>query len=904
MGINRVQTSFVGGELAPSMYGRFDDKKYQQGLAKCRNFIPLPQGPVTFRPGTAYVNTAKYSHKKARLLPFTFDVEQTMVLELGDRYIRFHTRGKTLLGGNGQPYEVHTPYAEEDLANIHYTQSMDVMTLVHPNYPPKELRRYGPTDWRLTDVAFGAPLPAPNAPSVSFTVVAGEGVTITEAEKTRYTLRYKVTAVRQIVTGIEESPASGIGETKGNLFLNNATCTISWSSSPGAERYRVYKNYKGLYCYIGETEETTFTDTNYDPDESITPPIYDDPFLTEKAIREVSVANGGSGYRDSDGSILEREIDVSKWKIQWATWVDYPPPPPASLPKIEVYDRQGSGRSATATITDYTYETMGYTDSSVRAGQGTITKIKITAGGKGYVDPYIRFYFKDGKSQIGIADAPGVEKKEDRYGRIDWVAIPVDVGPAGAELIVSDSTGWGADLRAEVSGGRITRVHIRSGGHNYTNPQVTVKASFGSGASVKATTGQHGDYPGAVCYYEQRRCFAGTPLRPQMVWMTRSGTESDMSYTMPSKDDNRLRFAIAAKEASRILHLLPLQQVLALTNSTEYRISSGGSAPMAPDAIRSEVQAQIGASTVQPIIVNSVIVYPAARGGHVRELGYSWQSNAFTTGDLSIRSAHFFERARVVDMTLAKSPDPVVWCAMSDGSLLGLTYLPEQAIGGWHRHTTIGGVIESVTAVPEGDEDILYLVVRREMKSGTVRFIERMHERLAKSLADEWHVDCGGVYDGPLTPEVSGLTWLEGKDVSILADGCVLPSQVVKDGKVSLTQPSGHVIVGLPIVGELQTLPVAIQLNDGSGGMGHAKNVNDVVIRVDSSSGIFVGPDFDKLVEYKQRTTEPYGSPPRQVTKEISVATIAKWSDTGQVCIQQSDPLPLTVVSLAWELAR
>ena len=33
MGIRKVQMSFAAGELSPSMYGRFDDQKYQQGLA-------------------------------------------------------------------------------------------------------------------------------------------------------------------------------------------------------------------------------------------------------------------------------------------------------------------------------------------------------------------------------------------------------------------------------------------------------------------------------------------------------------------------------------------------------------------------------------------------------------------------------------------------------------------------------------------------------------------------------------------------------------------------------------------------------------------------------------------------------------------------------------------------------
>ena len=30
----------------------------------------------------------------------------------------------------------------------------------------------------------------------------------------------------------------------------------------------------------------------------------------------------------------------------------------------------------------------------------------------------------------------------------------------------------------------------------------------------------------------------------------------------------------------------------------------------------------------------------------------------------------------------------------------------------------------------------------------------------------------------------------------------------------------------------------------------------------------------------------------------------AQWNDSGQVCIRQTDPLPLTVVSISWDLAQ
>ena len=112
-----------------------------------------------------------------------------MVLEFGERYVRFHTQGRTVLGDNGQAYEIETPYIEADLFDIHYVQSADVMTLVHPNYPPKELRRYGATDWRLVDIKFGSSLSAPTGLSAEQTI--NKDVT----NPTDYKRTYAVTAL-------------------------------------------------------------------------------------------------------------------------------------------------------------------------------------------------------------------------------------------------------------------------------------------------------------------------------------------------------------------------------------------------------------------------------------------------------------------------------------------------------------------------------------------------------------------------------------------------------------------------------------------------------------------------------------------------------------------------------------
>jgi hypothetical protein len=286
----------------------------------------------------------------------------------------------------------------------------------------------------------------------------------------------------------------------------------------------------------------------------------------------------------------------------------------------------------------------------------------------------------------------------------------------------------------------------------------------------------------------------------------------------------------------------------------------------------------------------------------VRELAYNWQASGYVTGDLSLRAPHLFDGLDITDMAFCKSPHPVVWCVSSSGKLLGLTYVPEQNVGAWHQHDTAAGAFESVAAVAEGSDDVLYAVVRRTINGAAVRYVERMAPRRFGAAEDAFIVDAGLSYSGAAATTFSGLGHLEGCTVSILGDGAVMPQAVVSSGSVTIPQAASTVQIGLPITADLETLPLAAQI-DGSFGQGRPKNVNRVWLRVFESSGIFAGPSFDRLAEAKQRSTEPYGSAPALKTSEIGIAVPPSWGDSGRVCIRQKDPLPLTVLSISLEVS-
>jgi len=152
MAFSWIQPSFAGGEIGPSLYGRIDMSKYQVALRKCDNFIVRQYGGVENRPGTRFIGEAKYADRKCRLIPFQFSTIQTYALEFGHNYMRVIKDGAYVLNSSNVIYELAMPYADSDLFRIKFTQSADVLTLVHPAYPPKELRRYAHDNWQIVDV--------------------------------------------------------------------------------------------------------------------------------------------------------------------------------------------------------------------------------------------------------------------------------------------------------------------------------------------------------------------------------------------------------------------------------------------------------------------------------------------------------------------------------------------------------------------------------------------------------------------------------------------------------------------------------------------------------------------------------------------------------------------------------
>lgn len=937
-----LQQSFAGGEVTPEFFARLGDAKFQSGAATLRNVACLPHGPARQRPGFRLVREVKDSSKATRLIEFAFSSAQTLVIEFGEGYFRFHTQGATVLDG-GVPYEVAHTYTEDELFEVNFVQSADIMTLLHPSHRPAELRRLGPTNWTLVDIDFTSTLAIPTGVVVSPYIPPSSATGV--SSDTYQPWSYVVTALTDDGAHPESGP-SAVVTVETNLYLTGAYNTISWDPVEGATRYIVYKDQGGLFGYIGETTGLSLRDDNVEPDVTKTPPNYDYS-LMPNGIAAIEVTAGGSNYGESAlGGGIQSVVVTAGGR-------DYPQGVTA-----EITDPTGEGAVVEVVVS------TGRVIFGGVAGTGTITRVNVVEPGDGYTNPTLVLYNTDSGTgaTFDVRIVEGITRQP--------------------SLSVDDPTGVGAQIEPVVEAGVITGINVLSPGWGYTNPSVVVDdAAGGTGATFGDIDLTGEDYPGAVSYFEQRRVFAGTLAKPHNLWTTRSGDESAMSYSIPLRDDDRIAIRLAARDFERILHIVPILDLVLLTSGGEWRLTSVNSDAITPTTVAAKPQAGIGANHVRPIVVNNSILYAAARGGHIREMGYRFQDSGYVTGDLSLRAPHLFDGYTIVDSAYSKSPYPIVWFVSSSGDLLGITYVPDQQVGGWHHHDTQGGAFESCCVVQEGAEDHLYVVVNR----GGTRYIERMADWFVTSRADRFCVDSGLSYDGraqatgitlsngspwtvgsivrvtaqasiftedhvgqyvtldngdddPIRLEITsyisgalvdatavaaipveyqavlisdwslgadifaGLDHLEGETVSILADGAVMPRQVVSGGQVEIDEIASVVHIGLPVTADLGTLPVANQI-DGAFGQGRHYNVNKVFLRLFESGGVWAGPDETQLQEAKIRDDELLGDPPDLQTGLVEVEMDPSWRFDGQVLVRNTDPLPMHVTALLLELA-
>lgn len=846
------QLSFSAGEISPALYGRVDHVKYATGLKTLKNFLVMRHGGVTNRAGTGWIGEVKYSSKKVRYIPFIFNADQTYNLEFGDRYMRVMRAGsyvkKTDININSISQSNPCLITISNTYNISNGDEIFISNV-------KGMTGLNGRQFTVYNVTIGIGVHR-------FNIKYKDGSVVNSTLFPAYTSGGIAQVIYEISTPYFEADLSNIRYTQSGDVI-----TLSHSAYPQTELTR--------------TGHTAWTLSNKTYSASISPPA------------GVAVVSGGAGsktYKYKVTTIAEESLEESL---------------PSSLAQI----------------------TLAAVPTSTAPHSVT------WAAASGAISYNVYRELNNLYCWVGIADGTS-------FSDIGYTPDMMDNPP---------------EDRQPFSG--------------------------------------TGNYPATACYHQQRLLSGGSDNEPETIYGSKIGLDANMMMSSPMQDDDPVTFTLAGRLINRIKHMIEMGKLYIFTDSGEWRIEGDQAGTITPSIINPRQYTANGIGSLPPLVVGNSIAYVQGRGSVVRDLS-NFQAAGYEGNEISIFSPHLIEGYQIKDWVYQSIPQATIWCVRNDGVLLAITYVREQEVIGWSKHEFENGIGENVCVISEGDEDVLYLCIKREINGRTVRYNEYMKTRkIVNSIADSVFVDSSLTYDGRNTTSdtmtlsgsgtwtyedaktltcsssatftfssddvgnqiyltgsdntiirssitaylnpvkvtvkpnkdvpvsmqniaistwskavdvISGLWHLEGEDVSIFADGFVSanPNNIaykvksVASGTITLEDPHSVVHIGLPITADLETLNIDTNMGQFQSLADKQKKINRVTLFVESSRGIWIGNDGDSLTEFKTPFQSNPDLPTELRTGTISINIRPEWNSSGHVFIRQTDPLPLSILSI------
>lgn len=252
-------------------------------------------------------------------------------------------------------------------------------------------------------------------------------------------------------------------------------------------------------------------------------------------------------------------------------------------------------------------------------------------------------------------------------------------------------------------------------------------------------------YPTLATVHESRLVLAATKAQPQTIWMSK--TDDLNNFQTGKLDTSALHLTMSTTTQAAICWMLSRGEVIMLgTEDGEWIISSSSGQGLTPTTARIVNHGRVGSAHIPAVQAIDRVLYCERGSGRLYQYGFDWNSNSYTSTDLTIFADHIAADAGgITSGTVQRKPYTRAIFVLADGTLALMTYNTLHQVNAWHRYTT-NGKFEAVCALPNGtQEDKLYAIVSR---NGT-RYLECMSE-------DSPYIDAGQ-YDYTSTVSTTAL---------------------------------------------------------------------------------------------------------------------------------------------------
>jgi hypothetical protein len=202
--------------------------------------------------------------------------------------------------------------------------------------------------------------------------------------------------------------------------------------------------------------------------------------------------------------------------------------------------------------------------------------------------------------------------------------------------------------------------------------------------------------------------------------------------------------------------------------------------------------------------------------------------------------------------------------------------------------------------IPTNGYDQLWLMVKRTINSQTVITVEYLTDPFipqatstppaVTDYSNAFFVDCGQQYNGSPTTTLTGLSYLNGSNVTVLGDGIVYPNLPVSGGSVTVPVAVSKASVGIPYTATLTTLHVPQA--EVQGKMVYPEKA--YMFLLGTEGGTAVGPNGSVLIT--DASSGNTGALPFSGYTKVNVNQ--GYARTQTLTFQQTQPLPFQILNL------
>ena len=838
----------------------------------------------------------------------------------------------TLGSDNDDPYEQTTTISEAQTKTFDFTQSADVIYIVHPDFQPKKLARTIDTTnalraadntvWTLSDVDFeDGPwdeVNTDNAKLVKVTAVTGsdyawaavDGVGV-DTTQNRFTL-----FGHGLMNGMKIKFPSGSGLTAGNLVTADSSSSDE-TPFPSCSDDADPTTLDGTEYFVVNAQSSSF---QIAIEAGGSPIEFKLSKLNNLRIDSVTITEGGTGYG----------ADVAHG------------------------DSTGNKLTATSTTGGSGFAATFETNSSGKI-DGTIN---ISNNGRNY-----------GNATIDIVDASGTGAKLTPVigdaSVVEWTGKLDLEKKVIAKDKVCTITADGHSFDAEDTE-RLIRVNVFAGseaektkGIRWTWFKIKTVA-VGLGSITATSQGEVGivdvntrewrmgilggdyEWPSCIQIHQQRLVVGSSTQYPTTVWLSEAGdfhsfapdskigistgASDSIGQTIMGEqilDSNAISLTIDSDTVDEIYWIAEGKKLSLGTSGGVFNLyGSENNYTITPTNFSIIRDTSWEAADVKPVRIGNAMIYVQFNKRKLRLLTFSGEDVQYESREISYQADELVGK-EMKEIVYQKQPHSLTWCRMKDGTLASMSFEDTLEVVGWGQHEIAGvngtetddvwsiqhGEVESMAVIPGGGRDQLWMIVRRNINGGFVRyveFLEKFYEPTETTQDLAHFVDCGLYKTDSSEFTTANYLHLKAEELRILGDGAVQPNATVNSssGVLTINTAVTKLVAGLPYNSELTCLTPK-QAVDGSLFVVGRDRVVKAHLLLHDTLGVKIGlfgQDDGDLEEFIFRLTQDdLNTMVPLFTGNKTANILSRSLDEEQIKILCDQPFPMTLVALVSE---